>query len=291
MSNLKSALIDECVQHLQQGFESVYKSEPERLHLLTVTAQTTLSALAQSTAAYHDVEHTILVTLTGQEILLGKRQRGGRVSPEDWLHTLISLLCHDIGYLRGICRSDRPHQNLYSTGSDRLIQLSPTATDASLTPYHVDRGQQFIDQVFGQHPLLKPEILKRNLEITRFPVPKGPLYAQTNTMPGLVRAADLIGQLSDPNYLEKLPALFKEFQEVGCTAYRSAEELRTGFPRFYHSVVLPYIRPAMAHLKQTAYGRAILFGLHANLAVVQEELAESRIEAERSDRFHPVLTR
>ena len=33
--------------------------------------------------------------------------------------------------------------------------------------------------------------------------------------PGLVRAADLIGQLADVNYLRKIPPLFAEFNEIG----------------------------------------------------------------------------
>ncbi|HBB33823.1 MAG TPA: metal-dependent phosphohydrolase, partial [Cyanobacteria bacterium UBA9273] len=56
-----------------------------------------------SDALYHNVEHTILVTLVGQEILRGKHIRDGGVSCEDWLHFIISLLCHDIGYVKGVC--------------------------------------------------------------------------------------------------------------------------------------------------------------------------------------------
>jgi hypothetical protein len=27
-------------------------------------------------------------------------------TPRDWLHFIVSLLCHDIGYVRGVCLSD-----------------------------------------------------------------------------------------------------------------------------------------------------------------------------------------
>ena len=37
----------------------------------------------------------------------------------------------------------------------------------------------------------------------------------TDDFPGLVRAADLIGQLADINYLRKQAALFSEFHETG----------------------------------------------------------------------------
>jgi len=52
---------------------------------------------ANSDAPYHNAEHTMMVTLVGQEILRGKHIREGGVSPHDWLHFISSLLCHDIG--------------------------------------------------------------------------------------------------------------------------------------------------------------------------------------------------
>jgi hypothetical protein len=45
-------------------------------------------------------------TLLRQEILRGKHFREGGVSPHDWLHVIIALLCHDMGYVRGVCRED-----------------------------------------------------------------------------------------------------------------------------------------------------------------------------------------
>ena len=48
-----------------------------------------LENIANSDALYHNVEHTILVTLVGQEILRGKHIREGGIACEDWLHYLI----------------------------------------------------------------------------------------------------------------------------------------------------------------------------------------------------------
>ena len=62
--------------------------------------------IANSDAPYHNAEHTMMVTLVGQEILRGKHIREGGVTPRDWLHFISSLLCHDIGYVRGVCLCD-----------------------------------------------------------------------------------------------------------------------------------------------------------------------------------------
>ena len=57
--------------------------------------------------------------------------------------------------------------------------------------------------------------IARAIELTRFPVPDDDDHADTNSEAGLVRAADLIGQLADPRYPEKPNALFYEFVETG----------------------------------------------------------------------------
>jgi hypothetical protein len=46
-------------------------------------------------------------------------------------------------------------------------------------------------------------------------VPDDEVHQETGSFGGLIRAADLIGQLGDPNYLRKLPALYYEFEELG----------------------------------------------------------------------------
>ncbi|MEM8642612.1 MAG: Npun_R2479 family HD domain-containing metalloprotein [Cyanobacteria bacterium P01_G01_bin.54] len=268
--------IRDCTHKLHQGYRQLYgRLSPEVVELLNWATQMVLESIAQSDAAYHDVEHTVLVTLTGQEILRGKQQCTGDVTPTDWLHCILSLLCHDIGYIKGLCADDRPQQQRYTTGiSGQFIHLEPEATDASLTPYHVDRGKQFVQERFTGHSCLDVNQLQHNIELTRFPVPKGELHLQTCSYPGLVRAADLLGQLADPRYLQKLPRLFQEFAENGTNralGYTQAAELRAGFPDFYWKVVHPYVQEGLAFLKVTQAGKQILANLYANICTVEYE--------------------
>ena len=58
--------------------------------------------IANSDALYHDVDHTMMVTLVGQEILRGRHIKT-QLAPVDWLHYTVATLCHDIGYVRGVC--------------------------------------------------------------------------------------------------------------------------------------------------------------------------------------------
>lgn len=141
------------------------------------------------------MNHTIMVTLVGQEILLGKHTSEGGVRPHDWLHFMISLLCHDIGYVRGVCRGDRKGHYVCNENGD-LVPISAGATDASLTPYHVTRSKLFVRGRFGKVSLAHIDTgeIEANIEHTRFPVPEGEEDTSTADYPGLLRAADLIGQ-------------------------------------------------------------------------------------------------
>ena len=84
-----------------------------------------------------------MVTLVGQEILRGRHISVGGVTPRDWLHFIVSLLCHDIGYVRGICQGDGGGSYVTNLAGDK-VTLPEGATDASMTPYHVARSKLFV---------------------------------------------------------------------------------------------------------------------------------------------------
>eukprot|EP00818_Percolomonas_sp_WS_P002670 CAMPEP_0117450364 /NCGR_PEP_ID=MMETSP0759-20121206/8429_1 /TAXON_ID=63605 /ORGANISM="Percolomonas cosmopolitus, Strain WS" /LENGTH=271 /DNA_ID=CAMNT_0005242881 /DNA_START=303 /DNA_END=1118 /DNA_ORIENTATION=+ len=242
-------------------------------------ATTSLEIITNSDALYHNVEHTILVTLTGMDILRGKHIKEGGVSPEDWLHFIISLVCHDIGYVKGICSLDQPEKNLYAVGvDDKTIELPSGSTDAALTPFHVDRGKLFIEERFKDHKLIDVNIIKRNMELTRFPVPNTDDHADTKGFPGLVRAADLIGQMADPRYLQKISALFYEFQETGTAkalGYKTPGDLRKGYYKFYWRSVHRFIVDALTYLAQTQDGKSTIASLYSNIFMVEHSLQKA----------------
>jgi hypothetical protein len=275
MFNVIDVEIDAFVQHLQQAYHRTYGgSKPDYADIIGWAGNMALENIANSDALYHNTDHTILVTLVGQEILRGKHIREGGVTPEDWLHFAVSLLCHDIGYVKGVCQADGNGQ--YATGQGQpTIPLPAGSTDAALTPYHVDRGKLFVQERFGNHRLIDVELVKQCIEPTRFPVPHAEDHADTSGLPGLVRAADLIGQLSDPRYLNKIPALFHEFEETGVNArlgYQHPGDLRRNYPKFYWSGVFPYLKEALHYLSLTQYGKQIRANLFSNVFQVEHEI-------------------
>jgi hypothetical protein len=63
-------------------------------------ARLALECIGNSDALYHNVEHTMLVTLAGHDILRG-RALHHNVTADDYAHVIIACLAHDIGYVRG----------------------------------------------------------------------------------------------------------------------------------------------------------------------------------------------
>src|SRR3954452_10101733 len=79
--------------------------QPDHAGAIATAARLALERIGTSDAPYHDIDHTVMVTLLGTAILRG-REIAEVVTPEDWLHTTVALLLHDVGYVPGSCRGD-----------------------------------------------------------------------------------------------------------------------------------------------------------------------------------------
>ena len=270
MFNPTQIVVEAFVGELQVMYERTYGVlEPSYPEIIGFVGRLALENIANSDAAYHDVNHTIMVTLVGQEILRGRHISDGGVTPRDWLHFIVSLLCHDIGYVRGICRGDGNGQYVTNMKGD-TVTISEGSTDAAMTPYHVARSKLFVRERFGNKALsqLDTVSIETNIENTRFPVPQDEQHSVIGDFPGLLRAADLIGQLADINYLRKTSALFNEFRETGMSdllKYNSAADLRANYPQFFWQVVRPYIGDALRYLRVTQEGKQWIANLYANV--------------------------
>lgn len=272
--NFKYLMIEEFVARLEKEYGKAYgERNADFTGFVSWLGRFALENISNSDMLYHDVEHTMLVTTVGQQVLMGKHLVDGGVTPHDWIHFMIALLCHDIGYVRGICRAD--DKNRFATGiGDKMVEFAPGSTDAVLTPYHVDRSQQFVRERFGGKKLINidVELVCSHIEMTRFPPPDDPKYKDTKNYGGLVRAADFIGQLGDPDYLRKIPALFYEFEQFGANeklGYKNPGDMRMGYAGFFWNVVSPYINDAIKYLNVTQDGKQWVANLYAHVFAVE----------------------
>src|SRR5436853_4773575 len=88
--------------HLSRRFRS---TEAHLTELIPSVARLSLECIGNSDALYHNVEHTLLVTLVGHEIMRGRALLAPTL-PSDYAHFIIACLMHDIGYVRGILNDD-----------------------------------------------------------------------------------------------------------------------------------------------------------------------------------------
>jgi len=274
MINWQELTIDMFVEQLRTVFKRTYGDVDSDLgRIVAWCGRLVLENISNSDALYHDIDHTIMVSLAGQAVIEGKHLREGRVTPRDWMNFMIAVLCHDIGYVKGVCRNDT--RDMFATGvGDEKVYISPEGTDVALTPYHVNRSQLFVRERFGSGLLqdmtkqIDVELIASYIEMTRFPSPPGEMYKDTKGYGGLVRAADFIGQLGDPDYLRKSPALFFEFQELGLNdklGYKSPNDMRKNYASFYWESVNQYIQDALVYLRLTEDGKQWIANMHSHV--------------------------
>ena len=254
-------------------FGASYARLPE---LLPFAAKLALECIGNSDALYHNIEHTMLVTLVGHDILMGRAfQR--HTTASDYAHFILGCLLHDIGYVRGVVYGDEDRSYVADV-SGRMVQLPVGASDAALAPYHVDRSKIFAVERLDTVEDIDAARVARAIEYTRVP------YTTPQRQDGddldeeegmLLRAADLIGQLGDPNYLKKSNALFHEFEEIGLNktlGYNTPADVVYKYPQFYWTAVAPQIQVAIRYLNVTSSGRQWIANLYSNVFRAEREL-------------------
>jgi hypothetical protein len=273
MFNATTLLADELGRHLAESYRRIYGGrEPEYGRILDSAGKLVIELIANSDALYHNTNHTALVTLVGEAILRGRLLKQP-VEPVDWLHFMLALLAHDIGYVRGACPGDTPDRFVIDDAG-KTIDLPRGASDAALASYHVDRSKIMTRARFSSSPYVDADRIARAIELTRFPVPEDGDHDETDTEPGLVRAADLIGQLADPLYLRRLNALYHEFAENGVASrcgYSNPADLADKYPAFFWKAVEPYIGPALAYLELTIEGKQWISNLYSHVFAVEHQ--------------------
>jgi hypothetical protein len=260
---------------MSRRFGSTHASITE---LIPSVARLALECIGNSDALYHNVEHTMLVTLVGHDIMKG-RALLRPTFPSDYAHVIVACVMHDIGYVRGILTGDGIDGYVVDVEGNKT-KVPRGASDAALLPYHVDRSKLFVMDRLATSTLLDAARIARAIEFTRFPAPHEP-DQEDNEEGLLVRAADLIGQLGDPHYLRKANALYCEFEEVGMNrqlGYTSPADLTELYPQFYWKSVSPHIQIAIRYLNVTLSGRQWIANLYSNVFRAERDLSLSGSE-------------
>lgn len=167
---------------------------------------------------YHDLSHTLSVTLAVARLMHGAVEAGQSLTEKDLNMGFISGLMHDTGYIQET--------------SDRQ------GTGAKYTQVHISRSIAFVQDYYRNDPAFQNELdafrdillctgLNTQVQAIRF---EG---ATVELLGKILGTADLLGQMADRYYLEKLPDLFDEFAEAGITTFASRLDLLDKTRGFY----------------------------------------------------------
>src|SRR5689334_19873907 len=217
--------------------------------LIPFAARLALECIGNSDALYHNVEHTMLITLAGHDIFKGRALLKPS-TPTDYSNFIVACLAHDIGYVRGVVKGDDDNGYIVD-GTGRKVSLPRGSSDAALAPYHVERSKLFVLDRVAAIEELDGARIARAIGFTRFPYSSADDEEDVDEEGSLLRAADLIGQLGDPHYLRKANALYHEFEEVGMNkqlGYGSPADLVDKYPQFYWNNISPHIQAAIRYL-------------------------------------------
>ena len=162
-----------------------------------------------------------------------------------------------------------PVEQLNCRSAPLTPRLRPTTSRSKL--FAVDRLDA-VDEIDAAR-------VARAIEYTRFPyaaTSANELKDDLDEEEGLLlRAADLIGQLGDPNYMKKSNALFYEFEETGLNkslGYATPADVVYKYPQFYWTSVAPQIQTAIRYLNITSSGRQWIGNLYGNVFRAEREV-------------------
>ena len=112
--------------------------------IIPFVARLTLECIGNSDALFHNVEHTMLVTLAGHDIFKGRAFLTAS-TPGEYANFIVACFTHDIGLVRGVVKGDGK-DGLVADASGRKVMLPRGSSDAALAPYHVERSKLFVLQ-------------------------------------------------------------------------------------------------------------------------------------------------
>jgi hypothetical protein len=174
-----------------------------------------------SNTKYHNLEHTCSAALASARLIHGLHIQGQVFSPRLVQLCLIGTLFHDTGLIQ-------TEEEVEGTGAQHTIGHEGRSI-ALMGKYLAENGYSQEDIRDCSHMIKCTELF--------YPMEEIPFNSEeVRTMGKVVGTADLVAQMADRNYQEKLPLLFMEFQEAGMEGFETPLELFSKTEEFYRKV-------------------------------------------------------
>ncbi|SCY27582.1 HD domain-containing protein [Desulfoluna spongiiphila] len=166
---------------------------------------------------YHNLTHVVTVTLAMARLLHGAVLDGQHVTAEEGLLCLVAALFHDAGLIRRVG--------------------DPETTGAELTKVHVPRGMEMLGTYLAGRGWDDGAcgFARSLLACTELDADVRTIAFRSDTrryLGGLLKAADLAGQMADGRYGEKILLLAQELRDADKEAFFGEKNLVANSPAF-----------------------------------------------------------
>jgi hypothetical protein len=167
---------------------------------------------------YHDIRHTLTVLLATARLIHGVHSAGSKFDDKEINVALISALMHDTGYIQ--------HEE------------DDKGTGAKYTMIHISRSIKFVQEYYKDNEYFHDDMENfadiMNCTGMSFNIEKIVFSSASAEIIGkILGTADLLAQMADRLYLEKLVHLFYEFDEARVPGFDSELDLLRKTINFY----------------------------------------------------------
>ena len=190
-----------------------------------------------SNTKYHNLEHTCAVTLATARLIHGLHVQDQVFSSGVVQLGLLGALFHDAGLIQKDGENDGTGAQFTIGHEDRSIAL--------MKEYISAKGFTAEDILDCSHIIM---CTKLSLPINEIPFRSEGI----KEMGKVLGSADLIAQMADRNYLEKLPLLFLEFKEAGVEGFETPLELFQSTGEFYHMIAWARLSEDLGNVSSSA---------------------------------------
>jgi hypothetical protein len=167
---------------------------------------------------YHDLKHTTDCLMAMTRLIHGAFVNGETIEEKNVTLGLTSALLHDAGYIQAV--------------------EDTAGTGAKYTLTHIQRSIEFMRYYFSHNEYAASDFQQgvNCLRCTGLDVRLDEIHFESREhaiVGKMLGTADLLGQMADRTYLERLPLLYEEFKEGGVPGFDDELDLIRKTPGFW----------------------------------------------------------
>lgn len=245
----RTSVLDE----VRRIFLMSYEFEPFRqvenaFNLICSLFDGTLPGYRKCNTEYHNLTHTLDALLASARLMDGRACSKGKFDVKLAINLYLAALLHDTGYIQE--------------------EWDIEGTGAKYTRVHVDRSTSFVEKNAASFHLSAADVR----EISSLILCTGLKADSHRGLSGdvaeagaILGTADLLGQMSDRTYLEKLLFLYYEFKEASIDGFNTTYDILKNTLEFYEVTLERFDKQLLCSYEYAHYHFRLRHNIDDNL--------------------------